>query len=169
MQQMSFETIFLLLIAFTGAIYDWKSRRVPNWLTFGGFGIILLFNTFHLGIDGLISSLLGLLTGLTLLMIPYVTGGMGAGDVKLLGTIGAIVGYKAVILIFFYTAICGLIMGIIWLVFNPSRLKFLITTGQILPTVDKKQKIPYAIAILMGTILYIMFDISKFFNLFIWQ
>ena len=166
---MSFKIIFLLLIALTGAIYDWKARRIPNWLTIGGFGIILFFNTFHSGLDGSINSLLGLVAGLALLFIPYITGGMGAGDVKLLGSIGAIVGYKGVIIIFFYTAISGLVLGIIWLIFNPSRLKFLITTGQILPTVDKKQKIPYGIAILMGTILYIMFGANNIFNLIIWQ
>ena len=74
---MSFKIIFLLLIAITGAIYDWKARRIPNWLTIGGFGIILFFNTFHSGLDGLVNSLLGLLAGLALLFIPYIAGGMG--------------------------------------------------------------------------------------------
>ena len=166
---MSLETIFLLSIATIGAIYDWKARRIPNWLTLGSLVIIFLLNIFHSGIWGFVNSLLGLLAGLALLFIPYIIGGMGAGDVKLLGTLGAIVGYKGIILIFFYTAISGLVLGIIWLIFNPGRLKFLITTGQILPTVDKNQKIPYGIAILMGTILYIMFGASSLFNLIIWQ
>ena len=166
---MSLETIFLLSIATIGAIYDWKARRIPNWLTLGSLVIIFLLNIFHSGIWGFVNSLLGLLAGLALLFIPYIIGGMGAGDVKLLGTLGAIVGYKRIILIFFYTAISGLVLGIIWLIFNPGRLKFLITTGQILPTVDKNQKIPYGIAILMGTILYIMFGASSLFNLIIWQ
>ena len=166
---MSLETILLLLIAAIGGIYDWRSRRIPNWLTLYSLPIIFLLNIYHQGIWGCVNSLLGLLVGLALLFIPYIIGGMGAGDVKLLGALGAITGYKGAILIFFYTALCGLIIGIIWLIFNPGRLKFLITTGQILPTVDKKQKIPYGIAILLGTILYIMFGTHNLFNLIIWQ
>ena len=166
---MSLEIIFLLLIATIGGIYDWRARRIPNWLTLYSLPIIFLLSICHQGVWGFVNSLFGLLAGLALLFIPYIVGGMGAGDVKLLGTLGAITGYKGAILIFFYTGICGLILGIIWLVFNPGRLKFLITTGQILPTVDKKQKIPYGIAILMGTILYIMFGTNNLFNLIIWQ
>lgn len=166
---MTFETILLSLITLIGATYDWKVRRIPNWLTFGGLAIALVFNTFHLGVEGFINSLLGFICGIGLLLIPYLLGGMGAGDVKLLGTVGAIAGYKEVVIIFFYTAISGLIIGIIWLIFTPNRLKFLITTGQILPTVDKKQKVPYGIAILMGTILYIMFGENNIFNIITWQ
>ena len=166
---MSLEIIFLLLIASIGAIYDLRFRRIPNWPTLYSLPLIFLLNIFHQGSWGFINSLLGLLAGLALLLIPYIAGGMGAGDVKLLGALGAIVGYKGVIIIFFYTAICGLVLGIIWLIFNPGRLKFLITTGQILPSVDKNQKIPYGIAILMGTILYITFGTNNLFNLIIWQ
>ena len=166
---MPFEMILLLLIATTGAIYDLKLRKIPNWLTFGGLAIVTLLNVFSLGWYGFTNSLLGFTAGILLLLIPYIAGGMGAGDVKLLGTLGAITGYKGITLIFFYTAISGLIIAIIWLFFNPNRLKFLITTGQILPVVDKKQKIPYGIAILMGTILYITFGTNNLFNLIIWQ
>ncbi|OGI08910.1 MAG: hypothetical protein A3F80_03790 [Candidatus Melainabacteria bacterium RIFCSPLOWO2_12_FULL_35_11] len=163
------ETILLLLIAAIGAIYDWRTRKIPNWLTVYSLPVIFLLNIVHAGLWGFVNSLLGLLAGLALLFIPYIIGGMGAGDVKLLGSLGAIVGYKGAILIFFYTALCGLVLGIIWLIFNPGRLKFLITTGQILPTVDKNQKIPYGIAILMGTILYITFGANNLFNIIIWQ
>ena len=166
---MSLEIILLLLIAFIGAIYDLRFRRIPNWLTLGSLAIIFLLNIFYLGVYGFVNSSLGLLAGIALLFIPYITGGMGAGDVKLLGTLGALVGYKGIILIFFYTALCGLVFAIIWLAFNPGRIQFLITTGQILPTVDKRQKIPYGIAILLGTILYIMFGTNNLFNIVIWQ
>lgn len=163
------ETILLLLIAAIGAIYDWRTRKIPNWLTVYSLPVIFLLNIFHAGLWGFVNSSLGLLAGLALLFIPYIIGGMGAGDVKLLGSLGAIVGYKGAILIFFYTALCGLALGIIWLIFNPGRLKFLITTGQILPTIDRNQKIPYGIAILMGTILYITFGANNLFNIIIWQ
>ena len=160
----------LLLISILGGLYDLRSRRIPNWLTLGTFLLVLLFNAFYLrATSETINCLLGFLTGIALLSIPYLTGGMGAGDVKLLGTIGSLVGYKSIILIFVYSAICGLLFAIIWLAFTPKHFRFLITTGQILPTVDKKQKLPYGIAISTGTFLYIMFGINNFFNIPIWQ
>ena len=150
------QTIILLLISILGGIYDWKSRRIPNWLTFGTFCLALLVNIFNLKMNGVLNCIFGFIVGILLLIIPYLMGGMGAGDVKLLGAIGSLVGYKNIILIFFYSAICGSLMGLIWIIFTPGHLKFLITTGQLLPIVDKKQKLPYGIAISMGTILYII-------------
>ena len=162
---MQAQKIFLvLLIAFIGALYDWKARRIPNWLTFGTLFLALVLNFLDFKLHGLLNSLIGFFTGIALLFIPYALGGMGAGDVKLLGAIGALVGYKSVILIFIYSAICGLFLGIIWILFTPGHLKFLLKTGQILPTVDKKQKIPYGIAIFMGTFIYIILGANNIFN-----
>ena len=160
---MTIQNIFLFLVSLTGSIYDWKFRRIPNWLTFGVLFITLVFSVFKFGLTGLINSALGFLIGVLLLLVPYLMGGMGAGDVKLLGAIGALVGFKKIILIFFYSAVCGLFLGIIWILFTPGHLKFLLKTGQVLPTVDKKQKLPYGIAIFMGTVVYIIFGTNNLF------
>ena len=167
---MTVQNILLLLISLVGSVYDLRFRKIPNWLTFGSFVFALIFSFFKLGLGGVTNCVLGFLVGILLLLIPYLLGGMGAGDVKLLGAIGAFAGFKSVILIFFYSAICGLFLGIIWILFTPGHLKFLIKTGQVLPTVDKKQKIPYGIAIFMGTFTYIMFGTNRIFtNLPLWQ
>ena len=161
---MTIHNSILLLISIVGGIYDWKSRKIPNWLTFGTFILGLLFNVLRFNISDILNCLLGFVVGVLILFIPYIKGGIGAGDVKLLGAIGALAGYKNVILIFMYSGISGLLLGLIWLFLTPGHFKFLITTGQILPTVDKKQKVPYGIAILAGTILYIIFGSASFFN-----
>ena len=44
------------------------------------------------GAAGLWTALLGLLAGFVLLLIPYLLGGMGAGDVKALAALGALLG-----------------------------------------------------------------------------
>ena len=169
MEKITIQTIILLIVSITGGIYDWKARRIPNWLTFGTFLLALIINFSHLRLHDFLNCILGFLVGILLLIIPYLMGGMGAGDVKLLGAIGSLVGFKNVVLIFIYSAICGLFLGLIWLIFTPGHLKFLITTGQILPQVDKKQKVPYGIAILLGTILYIVFEKNNLFKLPLWQ
>lgn len=163
------QNIIILLISIIGGIYDWKSRRIPNWLTLGTFILVLVFNIISLQLTGILNCLVGFFGGIGLLFIPYILGGMGAGDVKLLGAIGAIVGLKSVVLIFLYSAVSGLFLGLLWIMFTPGHLKFLITTGQILPQVDKKQKVPYGIAIMLGTFLYIIFGENDFFKIPSWQ
>ena len=160
---MSFQSTILFILVLSGALYDWKSRRIPNWLTFGILFFFLLFNGLYLrSLHGAINCLLGFFAGVGLLLIPYLFGGMGAGDVKLLGAVGSIVGCKNVLIIFLYSTFCGLVISIIWLLLTPSHLKFLITTGQALPAIDKKQKIPYGIAIALGTFLYMIFGLAWF-------
>lgn len=165
---MTIQTILLLIVSSVGGIYDLKSRRIPNWLTFGAFFLALVLSIFQFRISEIANCLLGALVGISLLFVPYLMGGIGAGDVKLLGALGAVGGFKAVILIFLYSAVCGLFLGIVWIIFTPGHLKFLIITGQMLPQIDKKQKVPYGIAIMMGTFLYIMFGENEFFKVPIW-
>lgn len=165
---LTFPELTALLISTIGGIYDLKSRRIPNWLTFGTFGIALIISISKLNLSMILNCILGFFVGILLLIIPYFMGGMGAGDVKLLGAIGAIMGWKSVILIFLYSAVSGLVLGLSWIMFTPGHLKFLITTGQVLPQIDKKDKVPYGIAIMLGTFLYIIFGENEFFKIPIW-
>ena len=156
------QSIIILLISLLGSIFDCKYRKIPNWLNFGTVVLVLIYHSVHLDLNGLIQGLLGFIVGIAVLFIPYLMGGMGAGDVKLLGAIGSIVGFKKILWIFFYSGISGLFLGIIWIIFSPGHLKFLITTGRVLPTVDKKQKLPYGVAIMFGVIAYIILGTDKF-------
>ncbi|MFK4998209.1 prepilin peptidase [Bacillus sp. N9] len=49
----------------------------------------------------------GFLVGFALLLIPYLLGGMGAGDVKLMAAIGALMGTTFVLYSFVYIALIG--------------------------------------------------------------
>ena len=158
------QIILLLVVSIFGAAYDLKYRKIPNWLTFGTFLLVLIVNVIHFEIGKIINCVLGFVLGIAILFVPYVLKWMGAGDAKLLGAIGSIVGFKQVLIVFFYSAIAGLFLAIIWLIFLPERIKFLVTTGQILPSVDNKQKLPYGIAITLGTILYIILKEKNYFS-----
>jgi len=57
----------------------------------------LVYNAYYGGWVGLGQSLLGLLVGLLILILPFAKGGIGAGDVKLLGVIGAFKGVQFVL------------------------------------------------------------------------
>ena len=76
---------------------DWRSRRIPNWLTVSGFVVGVLVNVLADGRAGLKTSLLGAGLGL-LVLLPFVLlRSLGAGDWKLAGALGAFVGWKVLV------------------------------------------------------------------------
>lgn len=80
---------FMLLVClFT----DWRERKIYNLILIPVFCFGLAFHLVTAGGQGLVHSLAGFLTGLSILIIPFALGGMGAGDVKLLAVIGAVKG-----------------------------------------------------------------------------
>lgn len=89
------------------AITDVREGRIPNWLTFSLAGFGLAVNTVYRGLDGLLGSIEGIALGILCLIFFYIKGGMGAGDVKLLGAIGAVMGPYLVVYVFGFAAMLG--------------------------------------------------------------
>ena len=100
-----FGVLILGLIA--AGITDVRSSRVPNAITFPLALVGVGFHTISESGNGLFFSLEGLGLGLLLLLGFYVYGGMGAGDVKLLAAIGAIVGPYNVFMGFLFASLFG--------------------------------------------------------------
>ena len=86
--------IIIALTAFVGAcwFFDLRSRRVPNWLSFSATVMALALNVSIHGAMGLIHCVFGLTMALVVLLGPFVLGGLGGGDVKMMGAIGALLG-----------------------------------------------------------------------------
>jgi len=82
--------VALAAVLVTAMCTDLRSSRIPNWLTFPAMGVALLAHAWLGGLQGALFSLAGLGTGLGLFLILYVTGSIGAGDVKLMAAVGAI-------------------------------------------------------------------------------
>jgi prepilin peptidase CpaA len=74
---------------------DVRSRRIPNLLCGVGMLVGLGLNTLLFGWDGLAASGSGLLANIALLLFPFAMGGIGGGDVKMMGAIGALLGLRA--------------------------------------------------------------------------
>ena len=113
----TFPQIYLAITLICAGIIDFKKQKIPNYLTFPTVLIALIYHIYINGMAGLLFSISGMFTGIALLIIPYAMGGMGAGDVKLLGAIGAFVGFKSVFIVFLFTALYGgiyAIMALIW-------------------------------------------------------
>jgi len=79
--------LMLLPILIIAAITDFRSRIIPNWLTLPAIVGGLAYHAAVNGLSGFIFGLEGVLLGFALLILFYLAGGMGAGDVKLLGAV----------------------------------------------------------------------------------
>lgn len=101
------------------AVTDIRSHKIPNWLTFSTAILGVGLNGISGGSSGLVNALAGLLTGMALLIVFYAFGGMGAGDVKLMGAVGSFIGPKMVLWTAFYTAMIGGIYAVGVMLFHP--------------------------------------------------
>src|ERR1700693_5394870 len=109
-----FQIVLVLLVAIA-AVYDIRFRRIPNWLVLTGLGLGVGLNTFLFEWRGARSSLLGIGLAFLIYFPLYLLRGMGAGDVKLMAAIGAIVGAANWLGIFIITALLGGVVAMILL------------------------------------------------------
>jgi len=110
------QLILLVIVVIVAAVTDLRSRRIPNWLTLSGVLSGIAMNVFiadHWW-DGLKFSLLGLALGFGIYVVLYVLRAMGAGDVKLMAAVGAIVGAENWFGIFVVTALAGGVLAIVF-------------------------------------------------------
>lgn len=99
--------VVLAATVLTAAITDLIGQRVPNWLTMPATVLALCLQSALGGTEYVLWGLAGWAIGLALLIGFYARGGMGAGDVKLLATVGAFTGPYRVLWIGMYTALFG--------------------------------------------------------------
>ena len=173
-----FLAAFLCLVLVFAAAYDLKYQKIPNLLNFSLAIIAIVFHTIFSGLDGLLFSGAGLLLGIALFLPPYIFGGMGAGDAKLMGAVGAVVGVKGVFISALLTGIYGGIYALLLLliyrqyglsIFSRAWavLKTFILTRQYVPVsvpnpIQKKPRLCYGIAIALGTVTYLLLTYLNF-------
>ena len=88
--------LFAILLA--AALFDIMYRRIPNWITVTGVVLGLAMNALIGPPEaGILFSMVGLLVGFSDLRALYALRAMGAGDVKLMAAIGALVGLGALV------------------------------------------------------------------------
>jgi prepilin peptidase CpaA len=99
-------SVVVALVALA-CITDVRTRRIPNWLTFGATILALLFHGATAGTSGLATSVGGWMLGAALFFPVFALRGMGAGDVKLLAAVGAWLGPLPVAWVALVTTIAG--------------------------------------------------------------
>jgi prepilin peptidase CpaA len=155
---------FLITILIVSLYTDLKNRKILNIVTLPGILIGLIYNTATGGLEGFLFSGKGFLLGLGLFLIPFLRGGIGAGDVKLMAAIGALKGASFVFHAFLYTAIIGGLISLFILVKRMGFIESLKYTffafaifkenvGTLDQSASKDMSFPYGIAIFIGTMM----------------
>jgi prepilin peptidase CpaA len=159
----------VLVVATIAAISDVRTGRIPNVLTMPVFLAGLMWSAYAGGVPGLFTALASAL----LLALPcfflFLFAGGGAGDVKLLGALGAWLSFHDAVLVLVCVAAAGVICGVIGtlihrrsgiLAANIYRMigsfAFALTSrrfrdaADMMPTEKQMQPMPYGIAIALG-------------------
>jgi prepilin peptidase CpaA len=126
------------------------------------------------GMSGILNSLEGIALGMGILLIPYIFGFTAAGDVKLMGAVGAALGPVGALVSYCYSALFGGVYALFVILsqkkwsfvteFSSLFLNFVLTrslpTGILTNIQRKKMKICYGLPIAVGTIFYIIMEIT---------
>ena len=130
---MNISVVAAVIVAAIACTTDLRSRRIPNWLTFGAAAAALMY---HLVISGPFAAATGLggwLLGAALFFPMFLLRGMGAGDVKLLAALGAWLGPETIFYVAFFTTLAGGVMAALVAVCRgyvrtaATNLKFMLT------------------------------------------
>lgn len=166
----------LLVLVAAAAIIDLSRGKVPNWLTYPavlvGLAVAGLLEAWprlaqvvaFKGWPDLGSSGLGLAVGFLPLFVFYRMGaGLGGGDVKLMGAVGAVRGWPFIIVSLFYSFIVAAALGVAMMVWRRQTLATLRRIGRTLksvvvpgmplvsPTSPESIQVPFAVCVCLGT------------------
>lgn len=149
--------------------YDVKYRRIPNLVVICGLISGLVANASYFGWAGVLSSLEGGFIAFLPMLALHLFGAMGAGDVKLFGAIGAVIGAKTILPTMFIVIMIGGMLGVYTMlrsrrVFSTLHGVLRIFVGLLpgwemprfsLPS-DRKHTIPYGVAITVGSLISVL-------------
>ena len=143
--------VLALLTASIGLLTDLRTRRIPNWLTASALIGGLVVNLLVGGPPGVLSALEGAGLGFVLLIPFYAIRAMGAGDVKLLAALGALLGPQTLLVAAAAGALVGGLMSLIILA-RRGRLSLAVHQMFVMHTAPTPSgaKAPYAVAIATG-------------------
>jgi len=156
-----------LISALAGATQDVRTRRIPNWLTYGSLSAGLGLRIYWHGWHGLGQGAGGMLAGGGVFFLFFLARGMGAADVKLMAAVGAWVGAWPAVLVMVYTAFAGLGIAVLYMVFYGRVSSTLANAGELIrfhlasgikphPEINLQDpaaiRVPYGLAIAVGTL-----------------
>ena len=121
-----------ILISVIAGYTDWRSRRIPNWLTVPGFALGVALSTFLNGRSGLKDSLLGTGLAFALLLPFWLLRSLGAGDLKFAAALGAYMGPGRLVDILIGSVFVAGVMALALVIYKRRLLETIKNIGHIL-------------------------------------
>jgi prepilin peptidase CpaA len=171
----------LLALLAAAAVCDYRTYRIPNWLTGGGILFALVYNTvvppvWHAGWTWAPA---GMLLGFGAMLPMYAMRAMGAGDVKLMAMVGAFLGAAGTASALLFCVLTGGLAALGFALHKRVMGQMLTNTGGVLrgmlwssvagagpqlqpAALQSVGKLAYGISIAMGTTIYL---VAQQFNL----
>jgi prepilin peptidase CpaA len=183
---MKFTDLALILLLGGAVYFDMKSRKIPNKITMPAVLVGIVWYSVSSGLNGFLYSISGFSLGLAVFLLPFMMGGMGAGDVKLLAAIGALMGWRFIFSSVLVAAIAGGFLAVLYLSYKKGLVKMFVgvfgvvarpllktaymTSGKLFllnwfQFFDEKVNriddvyIPYAVPIAIGSLYILMQDV----------
>ena len=163
-----FATLVAVFMALCAAI-DYRSKRIPNWLTMPAAVAGLVYSALAPHGIGILWSLAGFGVGLSLLVVPWLLGGGGMGDVKMLAALGTWLGPLGILIAFGLGSVLAA-MGMIGVLtcstltggFAMTRKRYVAVGGGSAAVGGKKRRVlPFAVPMAVGTWLVLVWMLIR--------
>jgi len=183
--------VILSIVLIAAAVCDVRTGKIYNWITYPavliGFAGHFLFgglsglHTAEVERMGFMDSVFGLAAGFGPLFLAWLAGGIGGGDAKIMGAVGALAGWRFALTAMFYGFAVAIVMALIIMIRRRITLETLGRIWRFLwltvmraspagPDGENSAKLPFGLALCIGSfaamILTIIFGpIEKLFLL----
>ncbi len=156
------------LLAIAAGWTDYRSRRIPNWLTVPALLLGIATNSWLRDWPGAKDSLLGAALGLGLLLPFVLLRYLGAGDWKFVGALGAFLGPHNLLTVLFLGVLVNGLMAVMMVIQKKRVRETLRNMGRMLAgfltmhlpapelTLDNPDlvKVPFGVAVAVAVVLY---------------
>jgi len=165
------KTLWILAAAFalTAGITDFRYRKIPNWLTYPAIPIAVLLHWIIAGGHAAILSLGGAAVGLGVLLPFVLLGGLGGGDWKLVGALGAFFEPRRLVPVLILTFMINGIMALALVLWKKRVGQTARNVGRITGAMftfrspgrdlsidnSEAEKVPFGIAAAIATLLFV--------------
>ncbi len=146
---------------------DWRTRTLPNVLTFGMGVLAIVWRLCADGTGGVADGLFGGLAAGLFLLVPYLMKAAGGGDVKMIAAVGILTGFRLCVAQLLFVAVAGLLLAGYMLVtrtVSAVRVRHVFrcvfdwrydrAKGRegLPPRQDETTRVPFGVAIAAGTL-----------------